>query len=71
MVNAAEEIRTEELVDIRTVSVDMEKPKEERISEFVQQIRNPYLFKCGEFVVKASFSENGQSLEDCIKGIIK
>ena len=35
MVNAAEEIRTEELVDIRTVSVDMEKPKEERISEFV------------------------------------
>ena len=71
MVTAAEEIRTEELVDIRTVSVDMEKPKEERISEFVQQIRNPYLFKCGEFVVKASFSENGQSLEDCIKGIIK
>ena len=71
MVNAAEEIRTAELVDIRTVSVDMEKPKEERISEFVQQIRNPYLFKCGEFVVKASFSENGQSLEDCIKGIIK
>lgn len=71
MVNAAEEIRTEELVDIRTVSVDMEKPKEERISEFVQQIRNPYLFKCGEFVVKASFSENGQRLEDCIKGIIK
>ena len=71
MTNVSEEIKAEELVDIRTVSVDMELPKEERISEFVRQIKNPYLFKCGEFVVKASFSENGLSLEDCIKGIIK
>lgn len=71
MANVVEEIKTDELVDIRTVSVDMDLPKEERISEFVRQIRNPYLFKCGEFVVKASLSENGQSLEDCIKGIIK
>ena len=71
MANVVEEIKAEELVDIRTVSVDMDLPKEERISEFVRQIRKPYLFKCGEFVVKASFSENGQSLEDCIKGIIK
>lgn len=60
-----------ELVDIRSVSVDTDLPKEERISEFVRQIKNPYLFKCGKFTVKASFSENGQSLEDCIKGIIK
>lgn len=61
----------QELVDIRTVSVDMELPKEERIAEFVRQIKNPYLFKCGDFVVKASFSDKGQTLEDCIKGIIK
>ena len=71
MSNVVEEIKADELVDIRTVSVDMDLPKEERISEFVRQIKNPYLFKCGEFVVKANFSENGQSLEDCIKGIIK
>lgn len=44
MANVVEEIKAEELVDIRTVSVDMDLPKEERISEFVRQIRNPYLF---------------------------
>ena len=53
MINAAEEIKAEKLVDIRTVSVDMELPKEERISEFVRQIKNPYLFKCGGMLVKA------------------
>lgn len=61
----------DELVDIRDVSVNPELPKEERIADFVQQIKNPYLFKCGKYVVKASFSENGRSLEECIKGLIK
>ena len=60
-----------ELVDIRDVSVNRELPKEERIADFVSQIKNPYLFKCGKYIVKASFSENGQTLEDCIKGLIK
>ncbi len=60
-----------ELVDIRSVSVNRELPKEERIADFVSQIRNPYLFKCGKYTVKATFSENGQTLEECIKGLIK
>ncbi len=62
---------TAELVDIRSVSVNRNLPKEERISDFVKQIKNPYLFKCGKYTVKASFSENGQTLEECIKGLIK
>ena len=35
------------LVDIRTVSVRKELPREERVAEFVRQIGNPYKFKCG------------------------
>ena len=62
---------TEDLVDINDVSINSELPKEERIADFVSQIRNPYLFKCGKYTVKAVFSENGQTLEDCIKGLIK
>ena len=66
-----EQSSTGELVDIRDVSINRELPKEERIADFVSQIKNPYLFKCGKYIVKASFSENGQTLEDCIKGLIK
>ena len=62
---------TEDLVDINDVSINSELPKEERIADFVSQIRNPYLFKCGKYTVKAVFSENGQTLEECIKDLIK
>lgn len=58
------------LVDINEVVVDRTLPKEERIAEYLRQIKNPYLFKCGKFVVRASFSESGTTLEDCLRGIM-
>lgn len=59
------------LVDIRDVTVDKELPREERITEFVRQIKNPYRFKCGQFTVHASFASGGATLEECIKGILR
>ncbi|MCM1061969.1 MAG: hypothetical protein NC452_17005 [Eubacterium sp.] len=64
-------IPTDELVDIRTVAVNNELPKKERIADFVRQIKNPYLFRCGKYTVKAVFSEDGRTLEDCVKSLIK
>ncbi len=66
---AAEE--TAMLVDIRDVAISKELPREERITEFVRQIRNPYRFKCGRFTVQASFAAGGATLEECIKGILR
>ena len=57
-------------VDIRDVSVDQSLPKEERIAEFLRQIKNPYCFRCGKFTVRAQFADNGVSLEDCLKQIL-
>ena len=64
------------LVDIREVSVSKELSREERISEFIRQIKDPYCFKCGRFTVRAAFrigvhAADGATLEDCIKGIIR
>ena len=60
----------EALVDIRDVRVNIALPKEQRISEFIRQIKNPYLFKCGQFTVHVGFTANGVSLEDCIAGLL-
>ena len=48
-------------------------PKEtlKGISEFVRQIKNPYLFKCGQFTVHVGFTANGISLEECIAGLLR
>lgn len=58
------------LADIRDVSVDQSLPKEERLAEFLRQIKNPYCFRCGKFTVRAQFANNGVTLEDCLKQIL-
>jgi hypothetical protein len=59
-----------DLVDIRDVSIDKTLSKQERIAEYVRQIKDPYHFKCGKFTVTARFAENGISLEDCLHGLM-
>jgi len=59
-----------ELVDIRTVNVDKSLPKQERIAEYVRQIKDPYHFKCGKFTVKVRFAQNGPTLEDCLQRLM-
>lgn len=61
----------DELVDICTVSVSKELPKEERIAEFVRQIKNPYCFRCGDFTIRASFASDGVTIEERLQGLIR
>lgn len=61
----------EKLVDIRDVSVDTGLPKQERITEFIKQIKNPYHFKCGDFTITAKFAgDDSPTLEDCLGRLI-
>ena len=59
------------LVDIRDVHVDKSLPRQERIAEFRRQIKDPYHYRCGDFVVTAIFANNGRTLEDCLQGILR
>lgn len=52
------------LVDIETVNIDTSLPPDEKFKQFVEQIKNPYLFKCNGVVVKLSFSKNGGSFQE-------
>lgn len=61
----------ETLVDIRDVEIDQSLPQEERIRSYVQQIRNPYVFKCGEVIVKTVFAESGPSLDECLERYLR
>ena len=57
-----------DLVDIRDIAVDKHLPREERIAEFVRQIKDPCHFKCGDFTVRARFAENGVTCYGYRKG---
>jgi len=65
-----EDANTLELVDICTVSVDRTLSKRERIIEFIKRIKNPYRFRCKEFIVTVRYSTNGPSFEECLEQVM-
>lgn len=59
------------LVDISSVTIDKSKPKNERILDFIEKIKNPYCFKCGDTVVAVQFSDTAYTFEDGLVQYIK
>lgn len=59
------------LTDINDVKVNRHLPREKRIAEFLRQIKNPYCFRCGKVVVKASFSQDDVTLENRFENFLK
>ena len=59
-------IDREKLIDIKTVNIKTELPDKERMSDFIEQIGNPYCYLCNGMVIKTRFAGK-QSLEDCLK----
>lgn len=59
-----ENVQKSELADISTVQIDITKSKEERLEQYLKQIRNPYCFQCGGATVKVSFLNTEDTLQD-------
>ena len=60
-------INLDDLIDINDVEINTELPKDERIADFIRQIKNPYLFRCGNTIVKVEFSKTEATFTDRIK----
>ena len=56
-----------QLVDIRNINLDPDAPAEERLSKFIAEVGNPYLFRVGKVPVRAVFSQEGKTLDNAIK----
>lgn len=52
------------LVDIHDVVVDPKLPRQERLMDFLRQIRNPFCYRHGKYVVKVSYIDTDVTLED-------
>ena len=61
------DIRTVELnilEDLDKIDVDKSINKEERLLDYITKIKNPFCFICNGMVVKTSYSNTRDSLED-------
>lgn len=63
-----EAMNKKELVDITAIHIRQDLPYHEKILAFLDEIKNPYCFLCGDVPVKVCFSEDGteigQTLQD-------
>lgn len=62
-----QKVEIESLVDLRDVKIKEELPKEERIEDFIKQIKNPYCFRYGNTIVKISNLDALENLEEKLK----
>ena len=58
------------LTDLKTVSIDTQKTGNERIISFVEQVKNPYLFKVGDTVVKVVYG-NGKDITNALADLMR
>ena len=61
----------EALADILEIKIDESLSDEEKREEFIRQIKNPYLYRQGDYVVKLSFSDTDATLTDRLKEYIE
>ena len=61
------EVNKDDLVDIRSVVVDTSLPPEQRMMDYLEKIKNPYCFRCGDAVVSIHFADKGNSLDSLLK----
>ena len=61
------DIRTvpkEAVVDIKDVKINKSLSREERISDYISQVKNPYCVQSNGIIVKMKFSQSGETLDD-------
>ena len=66
---AIADYRTSDLVDLHDVKIDAEKSVPEKMNDYFEQIKNPYLFKVGDVRVKVSFGGD-RSFTDALEAVI-
>ena len=59
------EVEKSTLVNIKDIKINHKLPQKERITDYINQIKNPYCYIDRGIVVKLSFVGE-QSLEDCL-----
>jgi hypothetical protein len=61
------EVDKSTLVDIQDVSIDTSLPLEDRMASFIQQVKNPYVFRYKNRVIRVSFVDTETTFEERMK----
>lgn len=63
-------VKREELADIREVTINKRINQKNQAEEYLKQIKNPYCYRYGEYVVKIVFEDTTVTLTDRLQELI-
>lgn len=64
-------ISDNDIDDIKDIKIDRRKPSNERILDFLNKVKNPYVFKINGRIVRMRFSESNLTADDCLTRMLK
>lgn len=64
-------VELNDLQDIRYVKIDSTLTTEQKMTEYIKQIRNPYCYKYGKYIIKITYTEGGGSLNEILEDYLK
>ena len=66
-----DEIDINEIDDIENIKISRKKSSHDRIIDFITTVKNPYIFKIGNRLVKIEFSDKNRRAEDSLLNVIE
>ena len=66
-----EDVTLDDVDELSSIKIDRRKSSNERILDFLTKVKNPYIFKVNDRLVKIEFCNNDKKVEDYITSVIK
>ena len=65
------EIDINEVDEITDIKIDRRKSSNERILDFLNEVKNPYVFKVNGRLVRIRFSDTEKTADDCLTSVLQ
>lgn len=66
-----DEVNIDEVDEITEIKIDKRKSSNERILDFLNKVKNPYIFKVNGKLVRIRFSETNKTAYECLTDVLK
>lgn len=66
-----EDINPDDVDELSSIKIDRRKSSNERILDFLTQVKNPYVFKVNGRLVRMNFSKNGPTADECLTKVLE
>lgn len=66
-----EDVTLDDVDEISDIKIDKRKSSNERILDFLNKVKNPYIFKVKGKLVRIRFSNTEKTADDCLTNVLK